>query len=124
MTEDQLNQEDAGRKIGIVMVKKEHIKSLQVKQNVILANCFMKFKLYLGSPLKTGGSNLFSRQHIFDHRFLICMFENPKIIFQTKFFFSNLTLGEVLNSEFWYFYRKVAAVFDAQGSNSFFFLES
>ncbi len=37
LTEDQLNQEDAGRKIGIVMVKKEHIKSLQVKQNVILA---------------------------------------------------------------------------------------
>ena len=81
-------------------------------------------RTYLGFPLKTAGSNLFSRQHIFDHRFLICMFENPRIIFQTKKFFSDLTLGEVQNSEFWYFYRKVAAVFDAQGSNSFFFLES
>ena len=34
LTEEELKKEDAGRKVGIVMVKKEHIKSLQVKQTV------------------------------------------------------------------------------------------
>ena len=59
LTEDQLDKEDAGRKIGIVMVKKEHIKSLQVKQNVMPANYFMIFLRFFSrwKEVKSGRQN-------------------------------------------------------------------
>ena len=75
------------------------------------------YSLYnIGFPLRFFGQN-FLLEHIFDHRIIICMFENPKIQFQTKIFFSDLNSGEVRNPEFRDFFRKVAAVFDPQGSN-------